>query len=258
MARAVAAAGDTGTVVVSQTNEEGARSAQADLASLCGPLHVGTGNHCRVFWSLASTRRKDPQLCDAWEKLDAPRPIGDGRFISRPGVFAWDRIDPASALLADCLPRELSGRGADLGAGFGMLSVELIERCAGVTSLDLFEADARALALCEVNLAAANLRRTGGPVPSQLHWHDVTRGVPGSYDFIVSNPPFHETRKDDPSLGRAFIVRAAQSLRPGGSLWLVANRHLPYEPTLAANFSSVREVRVQHGFKVLHATRGER
>ena len=41
---------------------------------------------------------------------------------SQPGVFAWDRVDPGTALLAQVLP-SLKGAGADLGCGFGALSL---------------------------------------------------------------------------------------------------------------------------------------
>ena len=35
----------------------------------------------------------DPALAAQWCDLDAPRQVAGGRFLSRPGVFAWDRID---------------------------------------------------------------------------------------------------------------------------------------------------------------------
>ena len=53
------------------------------------------------------------------------------------------------------------------------------------------------------------------------------------------NPPFHDGGTEDQALGQAFIRRAAEALRPGGTLWLVANRHLPYEATLSAAFKTV-------------------
>jgi 16S rRNA (guanine1207-N2)-methyltransferase len=70
---------------------------------------------------------------------------------------------------------------------------------------------------------------------------------------VVSNPPFHQGRADLPELGRAFIDTAAQALLPHGRLWLVANRHLPYEATLAARFNEVNTVVMQDGFKVIEA-----
>jgi 16S rRNA (guanine1207-N2)-methyltransferase len=71
-------------------------------------------------------------------------------------------------------------------------------------------------------------------------------------------PPFHLGRTADPALGRAFITAAARVLAPSGSLWMVANRHLPYESTLAASFAKVEEIAGDTRFKVLHATRPAR
>ena len=70
---------------------------------------------------------------------------------------------------------------------------------------------------------------------------------------MVTNPPFHRDRAGDPGLGRAFIAAAAGLLAPAGSLWMVANRHLPYEDTLAALFRDVAEVGGTPGFKVIQA-----
>jgi 16S rRNA (guanine1207-N2)-methyltransferase len=70
---------------------------------------------------------------------------------------------------------------------------------------------------------------------------------------IVSNPPFHQGRADLPELGRAFIASAADALVPDGRLFIVANRHLPYEAVLAARFRDVRTLATQEGFKVIEA-----
>ena len=56
------------------------------------------------------------------------------------------------------------------------------------------------------------------------------------YDVIVMNPPFHDGRDADPMLGLKFITTAAMSLRSTGDLWLVANKHLPYENLMAETF----------------------
>ena len=61
---------------------------------------------------------------------------------------------------------------------------------------------------------------------------------------------------DRPDIGRAFIAAAAEALRPGGRLLLVANRHLPYEAVLDAHFGSVRTLAQQQGFKVIEAVKG--
>jgi len=251
LARAISLTKPGGCVIASLGNNEGARSGEADLAKLAGPVETLTKNKCRVFWSGPLHGPVDPELARQWLALDAARPIGDGRFISRPGVFAWDRIDPASALLAGHLPATLAGRAADLGAGFGYLSAELLARCPGVTGLDVYEAEARALDLARHNLADFASR-----AELRYQWHDVTTGLPHTYDTIVTNPPFHtQSLHERPDIGRRFIAVAAQSLNPGGRLWLVANRHLPYEAVLTASFGHVRIVAQEHGFKIVEAVK---
>jgi 16S rRNA (guanine1207-N2)-methyltransferase len=254
LARAIDHCAPGGRVLACMPNSEGAKSGEGDLARLAGPLQTVSKQHCRVFWTAPLDGVIDAGLAAQWRAADAPRPILDGRFSSRPGVFAWNRIDPASALLADHLPGTLAGHGADLGCGFGYLASEVLSRCGAVTALDLYEAEARAL-----ELARANLQAFAARVALDFHWHDVTTGLPRGYDFIVSNPPFHaQGRADRPDIGQRFIAAAAAALNPGGQLWLVANRHLPYEAVLDSSFGSVRTVAQRDGFKVIAATRTAR
>jgi 16S rRNA (guanine1207-N2)-methyltransferase len=254
LARAIDQCAPGGRVLACMPNSEGAKSGEGDLARLAGPLQTVSKQHCRVFWTAPLDGVIDAGLAAQWRAADAPRPILDGRLSSRPGVFAWNRIDPASALLADHLPGTLAGHGADLGCGFGYLASEVLSRCGAVTALDLYEAEARAL-----ELARANLQAFAARVALDFHWHDVTTGLPRGYDFIVSNPPFHaQGRADRPDIGQRFIAAAAAALNPGGQLWLVANRHLPYEAVLDSSFGSVRTVAQRDGFKVIAATRTTR
>lgn len=240
-----------GRLVLAARNDEGARTHEADLSRLAGAVSVLSKHKCRVAWTAPLDGPLDPALAAGWRALDAPRAIADGRFVSRPGVFAWDRLDAGSALLAAHLPADLAGEAADLGAGYGHLAAALLERCPRIARLDLYEAEARALELARTNLAAQAQR-----VPLGFHWHDVGVGLPRGYDAIVSNPPFHAHDRDArPDLGRRFIAAAAQALRPRGRLWLVANRHLPYEAALAEGFAQVRTVAQRDGYKVIEAVR---
>jgi 16S rRNA (guanine1207-N2)-methyltransferase len=251
-ARAVALCAPGGRIVACQHNDEGARSGEADLKALAGLGGSLTKNHCRVFWTAPLAGQHDATLASRWLAAEAPRAIAGGRFTSRPGVFAWDRIDPASALLVEHLPGKLAGVGADLGAGWGYLSAEVLARCDKVTRIDLYEAEGRALALARTNLAAAGERAT-------FHWADVSAGLAGKYDFIVTNPPFHTTnRTGRPELGQSFISAAANGLRAGGRLLLVANRHLPYEEVLGASFSQIDVLAERDGFKLISAIKGGR
>ena len=251
MARAVRATKRGGRVLACIANTEGARSGEADLARLVGPVSTLTKNKCRAFWSAPLGDRVDHALVEQWLSLDALRPVVDGQFVSRPGLFAWDRIDPATALLAAQLPTDLNGRVADLGAGHGLLTSLMLARCPKLKAVDLFEAEARALDVARINLAEAGER-----VALTFHWHDVTAGLPRIFDNIVSNPPFHNvSRAALPEVGQRFITVASGALRPGGSMWLVANRHLPYEAVLKERFGLVKTVAEGNGYKVIEAVK---
>lgn len=254
MARAIASTQPGGRVIACVANAEGARSSEADLAKIAGRLETLTKNKCRVYWTAPLNGPADATLAAQWSELDAARPIGSGRFLSRPGLFAWDRVDIASMLLAEHFPENATGNAADLGAGFGYLTAELLRHCPKIKAVDLYEAEKRALDLARQNLADEASRAALG-----YHWHDVTTGLPRSYDLIVMNPPFHTgAREDRPDIGRRFIAVAAASLNGGGQVWLVANRHLPYETVLNESFGEVRMVAQQHGYKVVQAIKASR
>ncbi|HVI56391.1 MAG TPA: methyltransferase [Luteibacter sp.] len=250
-AQAMAHVASDGIVVAAVPNAEGAKTAEADLALLAGRVSNLSKHKCRVFWTHPGVA-PDASLFAAWRALDDALPIDGGRFVSRRGLFAWDRIDIASALLASVLPVDLAGRVADLGAGFGYLACRVIAGNPQVTAVDLYEAEGRAIEPARQNVAAA-VAAAGRSLATQVHWHDVTQGIDGGYDAIVSNPPFHQGRADQPELGRAFIAVAARALSPRGRFWMVANRHLAYEATLDACFTHVRTVAERDGFKVIEA-----
>jgi 16S rRNA (guanine1207-N2)-methyltransferase len=237
-----------GVLVACAGNEAGGRSLQGDLEAMAGFAHSLSKHRCRASWAVKEGAGESA-LVREWLQADQPAPRACG-LQSRPGVFAWDRVDAGSALLVSHLPSDLSGQGADLGSGHGYLSTQVLARNRDVRALDLYEADARALALGRTNLAAFE------GTACQFHWHDVTRGLArGDYDFIVSNPPFHSGRAEEPAIGRAFIAAASAGLRPGGRLLMVANRKLPYESALAEGFSRSRVLAEQDGFKVIEAIR---
>jgi 16S rRNA (guanine1207-N2)-methyltransferase len=185
-----------------------------------------------------------PDLVAQWATEAAPRRVAGG-WLTRAGVFSADGPDPGSALLGDRLHAPLGARVADLAAGWGYLAARALAADPGIERLDLIEADANALACARENVTDPRAR---------FHWADATawQGA-GGYDSVLMNPPFHDGRAADPALGRAFIARAAQLLRPGGRLWLVANRQLPYEPALDAGFARHEILTAAHGFKVIRA-----
>jgi len=224
-----------GLVVVDGQKTDAVESIYKDLRKVVQISGVVTKGHGRLFWFAADQ-------APPWDTtVKSPE-----SFKTVAGVFSETKIDAGSALLVDHLS-DLRGDGADLGAGWGYLSHAILQH-SHVKRLDMVEAEKSALDCAVIN--------TGDPRAVPI-WTDALSHQ-GSYDFVVSNPPFHMGRAGDPDLGRGFIATAARILRPGGVFYMVANRHLPYEAELNAKFARVEELSGSGGFKVFRAARPKR
>ena len=237
-----------GLIVVAGSTDDGIASLRKRVGRL-----VEVEGHLPKYHGVALWFRRPD---DAAPLLDALRPANkpmlvDGRFRTAPGMFSHDRIDAGSRLLAECLPETAKGAAADFGAGWGYLSAMLAERTKGLKAIDLYEADYESLEAAKTNLA----RLTNAP-EFGFFWLDlVGEKVERKYDLIVMNPPFHQGRAAEPSIGQAMIKAASSGLKPGGRLLMVANRGLPYEQALKAGFKEVQELRNEGGFRVIAARR---
>ncbi|HZW14777.1 MAG TPA: methyltransferase [Brevundimonas sp.] len=175
----------------------------------------------------------------------APRLVPGLEAWSQPGVFAWDRVDAGTLLLAQALP-PLKGAGADLGCGYGALATVVL-RSPAVTSLRLIDLDRRAVEAARRNVEDPR---------ATFDWADArTVEAAADLDFVVMNPPFHDGGAEDRRLGQAFIRQAAAMLKKGGVLWLVANRHLPYEADITAAFNRSQPIADKGGYKVIEAVK---
>ncbi|MBR9763768.1 MAG: class I SAM-dependent methyltransferase [Rhodobacteraceae bacterium] len=228
-----------GLVIVDGQKDEGVDSmlkAARGLGQVSSPLSKA---HGKLFviesGDFSGWRAPAGQVVEGWQ--------------TAPGVFSADGVDPASALLAAALP-SLSGHGADLGAGWGYLSAEALKASPKITALELVEADHAALECARVNVADPR---------ASFHWADATTWKPARMlDFVLMNPPFHQSRNADPELGRAFIRASAGAMTPRGVLYMVANAHLGYEAVLAENFGEVERIGGDRSFKLFRAERPSR
>ena len=241
------AVADGGLVIAALPNSGGAARFEGELARAAGRIESFSKNKCRAFRAFQDGTWDESLIAD-WRALGAPSKVDGTGLVTVPGVFSAGHIDDGSRFLIENLPGNIHGTLADLGAGWGYLADSVLDKFPAVRRIDLYEADSRALACARTNLA----RHAGR---TAFHWHDVTRGVPGDYDSVIMNPPFHSGQRQDISLGISFLTASAQSLRKGGNLYLVANRQLPYEDTLSRLGLRWRNLAENHTFKVIHGTK---
>lgn len=216
---------------------DGVESIIKEIRSLAGISEVHSKAHGKI------ARVSDPTAITSDWLQDSLSPAPG--FITRAGMFSATEPDPGSQLLATALPERMPTRVVDLGAGWGWLSAQILAR-PGVQMLHLVEADHAALEAARMNIK---------DVRAQFHWADARSfRLPDPVNAVVMNPPFHSGRDADPGLGAAFIRAAAGLLTGAGRLWMVANRHLPYEADLSSYFGEVTEIGGDNRFKLLMAT----
>jgi 16S rRNA (guanine1207-N2)-methyltransferase len=128
-----------GTLILTAANALGAPSLERRTVELMGGVESFSKHKCRVFHAIKYSGQMNLELLQAWKQAGELRRIEATGYYSCPGLFSWKSIDLGSRLLADSLPADLRGCGADLGAGYGYLSRMALERAPGINVLHLFE-----------------------------------------------------------------------------------------------------------------------
>jgi 16S rRNA (guanine1207-N2)-methyltransferase len=165
-------------------------------------------------------------------------------LISRPGVFAWDRLDDGTAALVQAMQIHSGEAVLDLGCGTGLLALAAARRAARVTAVD---ADLRAVESARRTLAANH-------VAGEVLISDCAQVVlERRFDVVLCNPPFHQGVGVAYDVARQMVRDAATVLRPGGRLYLVSNAFIRYEREMG--FARVEEVYNDRRYRVLRATR---
>lgn len=199
-----------------------------------------SARHCKLFSSSlspASFMLSDHEQRWALDGLS---------IVSYPGVFSHGRLDAGSALLLDTLPADgFSGAVLDVGCGAGVISATLAKRGARVTAVDVSAA--------AVAATRQTLQRNG--LEGMVLLSDLYAAVDGSFDVIVTNPPFHDGTRRTTDITRRLIAEAPARLRAHGELWLVANQGLPYGDWLRDAFARVEVAAENRHFRVWRAWR---
>lgn len=171
------------------------------------------------------------------------------RLLPAPLVFAGGRVDPATALLASALEVRAGDIFVDLGCGAGILGLVAGRRAPGAP-IYLLDTSRAAVRAAEANArlnGLADVTALAGDGIALMERRNLRPTV------IATNPPFHVGQLATELIARRFIAGAATCLAPGGRLYLVANRFLPYEGELRECFAAVREVAGDARYKVLLA-----
>ncbi len=170
-------------------------------------------------------------------------------LYTRPGVFSWDHLDEATSVLADAIDIPIGSSVLDLGCGAGALGIAA-SRLTHSAPVVMVDADIEAVRSATRSADHAGI----------ANWRVLPSDVAGAvlnetFDVVVSNPPFHVGKDTELVVPLQFIEDSWHVLAPGGRLFIVANRTLPYEVPIRNRFGAVTTVHDGRRFKVLSAIR---
>lgn len=166
------------------------------------------------------------------------------KVAALPGVFSQNSIDVGTEVLLENLPEVITGKVLDFGCGAGIIAAYI-----GVlnpdTHLTLADVSALALESAQKTLSLNGLR--GNCIASNSLSHIKER-----YDYVISNPPFHQGIKTHYAATEQFLAQISQHITDNGSITIVANSFLQYPPIMEKSIGPTKTVCKKNGFSIYH------
>ncbi|WP_249677543.1 class I SAM-dependent methyltransferase [Pseudomonas abieticivorans] len=226
----------------------GIEGAAKQLHAFGRPRKLDSARHCQLWQVTVENPPVAVELQSLAEHYELPLPEGPLNIISLPGVFSHGRLDRGTALLLQHLDKLPAGHILDFGCGAGVLGAALKRRYPQ-NSVTMLDVDAFAAASSRLTLAANNLE-------AEVITGDGIDAAPLYLDAILSNPPFHTGVHTNYQASENMLKKAAQHLKKGGELRIVANSFLRYQPLIEAHLGNCTTVAEGQGFKIYNAKRG--
>ncbi len=239
-----------GQLYLAGANDAGAKAVVKDAAAIFGSaVTLRTKARCRLALAV---RGHEAGSSDPGGIVLVPFQAAGLALYSAPGVFSYGALDDGTARLLDTLTADLCAgrRVLDVGCGGGPIGLTAVRL--GAAAVDLVDIFWPALDCARAGISAS------GATSCRAWASDLYTDVTGpSYDLILSNPPFHAGHQVETEAAEALINGSRERLAAGGRLRLVANRFLPYDRLLRAQFGAgrVRVVREDTRYRVLEAAR---
>lgn len=168
-------------------------------------------------------------------------------------VFSRDSLDIGARFFFNYLPQTSKTRSIiDLGCGNGVVGLMTLNRCpnAHITFVDE--------SYMAVESAKLNVTHN---LPEQLAQCEfvqndcLTDFKPNSTDIVLCNPPFHQAQAVTDHIAWQMFKQAKQTLKQGGELRIIGNRHLDYHEKLKRMFGNCKLLGSNKKFVVLSATK---
>ncbi|MGQ8365459.1 methyltransferase [Glaciecola sp. 1036] len=223
-----------GRIILVGENKSGAKSAAKLLQKHLDQVHkIDAAKHCSLFSGFLPKSMKDFSIDNYLQINSIDINEVSLQICSLPGVFGHKKLDEGTALLLSQYSdhkaiRMMKGNLYDFACGTGVIGC-YFQKVNPALEITFSELSALALYCCEKTLDVNHLN---GKVIASDGMQEIT----GTFNYILSNPPFHSGIKNDYAITEKFIKDAYKHLKSNASLSIVANRFLPYPDLLEDNF----------------------
>jgi 16S rRNA G1207 methylase RsmC len=210
---------------------------------------------CSLTWKKSRLILANAQDIPAQQK-----PLKVSRYQAAPlamtitkqsNVYGQDNLDLGARVLIDALPSFVGAQNlVDLGCGSGELGLAVLKDNHDI-HVEFVDESYQAVASAQYNVA--------NNLPQSLAQASFTCSdglidkAKGHYDVVLCNPPFHQQQTIGDQIAWNMMHQARNSLKSGGALYLVGNRHLQYNVKLQRLFANCEQVGGNQKFVVLKA-----
>jgi 16S rRNA (guanine1207-N2)-methyltransferase len=223
-----------GMILLVGENKSGIKSGDKLLQKVSGRVNkIDSARHCVLY--CAQLEKNCPFNLDDWINYKEIRVKDITCSIAfSPGVFSSGELDVGTKLLLENIPPRMSGEILDFACGAGVIGCFVAKQCEKI-NLTLCDVSALAILCTELSLAK-------NKIDAKVIASDGLSDIKGTFDYILTNPPFHSGIKTDYAITQTFIQQVKQRMHSKSSLILVANRFLPYPDLLKAALGRVKTI----------------
>lgn len=213
-----------GTIVLVGEKDAGIESAKRAYEKYIGSVEKKiVGNHSALYVGKNRKLAGDKKVLDFLSYSPISYEDTQIEVANLPGVFSAGELDEGTKLLLDHIPYNKK-KILDVGSGTGVIGAIYKKKN---PESDVTMSDSSKLAVLASQKTLEKNNFEGKVVES-----DIFQSIEGTFDCIVTNPPFHKGIGTDYSFIEKFARDAKKYLNKGGEVYVVANSFLSYKEIL--------------------------
>lgn len=215
------------------------------FGKIIGPTHTSLAKkkarliHCQPDLSLSPAPNPFPKALPLPEhRLD---------IVNHASVFSRDKLDIGTRFFLENMPASDAPKHIiDLGCGNGLLGIAAAGTHPNAT-FTMVDESFMAVASAEQNFAQNHPDRQ-----ANFQVTDCLTGIADNCaDLILNNPPFHQQNTIGDFIAVQMFKDAKRTLRTGGELLVIGNRHLGYHVKLKRLFGNCTTLASNKKFVIL-------